>query len=725
MDNRHKEPRTIREQLGAALGVRPAISGGGSVSTYVAAQANPIGRDATAGEGMGRLAAALRPWDRSLDDVMTRITDRQIEEDTKAAELFKMENPEMTKNMEVFRQAALSDPKILELSPHVKKAIEAEILQSSAIHFAADMQDAYTTSGMRNERDASKVMAWGEEYRKQYMEKQGYTSYEDRLFLAQHFAHPSKKALEGLLIKHNNEVESQNSAMLEQQKAQNIQDALAMRRNLTTAAGKYDTKIPAERAGYAQEAAQVILAEAEDMKRLGYSQARIMTFLGNMVLQGNHSASTARQIAQSITVDVGGKPVSLMSQPGVAKGIEQLEEQETSKAWAAESRAHTRRQWQREDAARTATAKGYEYGATGNPDLSRGTIVDKLKLCSPEDYPHFKQAAEDGQRGQFMSMYANPTLASAALALESDLKQGKAGKAEVMELARQGYNPAQVQRLLALADGNATAEGQALLSAQANIAKTYISMIGNVSNEEANELYHSYQNGTSTKPAAGILAQVMMDLPEVNTAFADFVAEKKKEKAEKAGTGEAKDAPLSSLDMQRIAQDFQGQYLDKRIKATKDRYTIEKSQLTDNRQTRSYLTDTKAVEKIGAGSSSFFSRPNPGQAEVFTGAVTNVNTLFADSLASDPAAMQQLGSMKTLQEVLSFVDSRVEGGLTWQEMYFLVRGHSPESKGITDAKNAQTDLYNWFKEKGIKASPPPTASGKAGATKFSRQIEVK
>lgn len=87
--------------------------------------------------------------------------------------------------------------------------------------------------------------------------------------------------------------------------------------------------------------------------------------------------------------------------------------------------------------------------------------------------------------------------------------------------------------------------------------------------------------------------------------------------------------------------------------------------------------------------------------------------------------MQQLGSMKTLQEVLGFVDSRVEGGLTWQEMYFLVRGHSPESKGITDAKNAQTDLYNWFKEKGIKASPPPAASGKAGATKFSRQIEVK
>ena len=728
MDNRNKEPRTIREKLEAIANFRPAMQGGSSLSTYVPAQPNTIGRDPLVGSDIGRLVDALRPWDKALDRAYEAHIDRRILEDKASAELFKAEHPGMTKNIEAFRQAALADPNILNLSPHVKKAIESEILKNNASQFAGSLEDAYSTSGIKNERDPQKVMAWAQEERKQYMQQQGLDKYGDTLELANNFYHPTSRLLDGIIARHSKDVESQNANLLEQQKAQNIQNLLAQKQDLTSPLGGRDTKIPSDRVAYAQDAASAIMGEVEDMKRLGYSQDRVVGFLGKVVLHGNHSARTARQLAQAITVDVNGQKVSLMSQPGIVKGIEQLEEQETDRAWKAETRSHTRLQWQREESARSAITKGYQYGASGEADLSRATVVDRLKLCSPEDYPHFKKAAEDGQKGQFKSLYANPQLATDALALESDLKQGKAGKAAVMRLAQEGYDPTQVQRLLAIADSNSTAEGQAILTAQANLSKTYISMVGDVSAEEAADIYHSYNTGSgSKKPTAGILAQVMMDLPEVNTAFADFVAEKKKEKAEGKTDPLEKDAPLTALDMQRFTQEFQGQFLDKRIKATKERFATEKTEATDNKQTRSYLTNPKNMEITGGSDNSFFpSRSRPAQVEVVNGTVNHLNTLFGDSIAKDPAAAQQLSDAKTLQDVLHFADSRAEGGLSWQEMYFIVRGENPEARGIDNARAAQMDIYNWFKEKGIKATPPPAATARPGAAaKFTRQIEVR
>ena len=726
MDNRNKEPRTIREKLEGALNLRPAVQG--SVHTYIPAQPNRIDRDPFVGSGMGRLVEALRPWDKALDQAYEARIDRKILEDHASGVNFAAEHPGMTRNIETFRQAALADPDVLNFSPHVKKAIEGEILKNNASQFAGSLEDAYSTSEIKNERDPQKVMAWAQEQRKQYMQQQGLDKYDNTIELAQNFYHPTSRLLDGIIARHSKDVESQNANLLEQQKAQNIENILAQKRDLTSPLGGRDTKIPSDRVAYAQDAASAIMGEVEDMKRLGYSQDRVVGFLGKVVLHGSHSARTARQLAQTITVDVNGQKLSLMSQPGIAKGIEQLEEQETDKSFKAESRSHTRMQWQREESARSAITKGYEYGAGGPADLSRAEVVDRLKLCSPEDYPHFKKAAEDGQKGQFKSLYANPQLATDALALESDLKQGKAGKAAVMHLAQEGYDPAQVQRLLAISDSNSTAEGHAILTAQANLSKTYISMVGNVTAEEAADIYHSYNTGSgSKKPTAGILAQVMMDLPDVNTAFADFVAEKKKEKAEGKTDKREKDAPLTALDMQRFTQEFQGQFLDKRIKATKERFATEKTEATDNKQTRSYLTSPKNMEVVGGSDNSFFpSRSRPAQVEVGNGTVNHLNTLFGDSIAKDPTAAQQLSDAKTLQDVLRFADSRAEGGLSWQEMYFIVRGENPEARGIKDARAAQMDIYNWLKEKGIKTSPPPAATAKPGAaTKFTRQIEVR
>ena len=194
----------------------------------------------------------------------------------------------------------------------MKKAIEGEILKNNALQFEASLEDAYSTSGIRNERNPEKVMAWAQDQRKQYMQQQGLDKYDDTISLAQNFAHPTARLLDGIIARHSRDVESQNANMLEQQMAQNIQDTLAAKQNLTSPLGGRDTKIPSDRVAYAQDAASVIMGKAEELKRLGYSQDRVVGFLGKLVLTGNHSARTARQLAQAITVDVNGQKVNLM-----------------------------------------------------------------------------------------------------------------------------------------------------------------------------------------------------------------------------------------------------------------------------------------------------------------------------------------------------------------------------------------------------------------------------
>lgn len=150
----------------------------------------------------------------------------------------------------------------------------------------------------------------------------------------------------------------------------------------------YNVHIPAERQSYVTDAAQVIMGKAEEMKKLGYSQDRVLGMLGKAVLMGNHSAAVAEGLAKSLTVNINGKPVSLLSQPGIAKGIEALKDKEIKRAWQAESRSHTREEWARQRAVRNAMSAGTAYGSQ-NDDLTRETVVDKLHLCTDETYPEF------------------------------------------------------------------------------------------------------------------------------------------------------------------------------------------------------------------------------------------------------------------------------------------------------------------------------------------------
>ena len=331
-----------------------------------------------------------------------KLLDRRIAEDKSAASLFTVENPELTKNMEAWRQASEKDERILNMNPYVKKYIKQEILKSSALGFDAALKDGYVTSGMVNERDPEKILKWGQEFRKQYTEQAGIKGEGkdmDQLDIAEHYTAYTTASLDNLLGKHNRDVESQNANLLEQQMFQNISDTLAGKMNPLT--GGYNVHIPAERQSYVTDAAQVIMGKAEEMKKLGYSQDRVMGMLGKAVLMGNHSAAVAEGLAQSLTVNINGKTVSLLSQPGIAKGIEALKDKEIERAWQAESRAHTREEWVRQREVRNAMSAGTAYGSQ-NDDLTRETVVDKLHLCTDETYPEFVRNARAAAQGRYL-----------------------------------------------------------------------------------------------------------------------------------------------------------------------------------------------------------------------------------------------------------------------------------------------------------------------------------
>ena len=57
---------------------------------------------------------------------------------------------------------------------------------------------------------------------------------------------------------------------------------------------------------------------------------------------GDHPAAVAEGLAKSLTVNINGKPVNLLSQPGIAKGIEALKDKEIERAWQAEYHGRTR-----------------------------------------------------------------------------------------------------------------------------------------------------------------------------------------------------------------------------------------------------------------------------------------------------------------------------------------------------------------------------------------------
>lgn len=691
---REREAKTIKKDLGGTAALTPTINAQG-LNSFSNARTGEVGYDRYAGSPMRQIAASLSSYEPSIAHAYTKMLDRQIAEDKSAASLFTVENPEQTKNMEAWRQASEKNDRVLNMSPYVKKYIKQEILKSSALGFDAALKDGYVTSGMVNERDPEKILKWGQEFRKQYTEQAGIKGEGkdmDQLDIAEHYTAYTTTSLDNLLGKHNRDVESQNANLLEQQMFQNISDTLAGKMNPLT--GGYNVHIPAERQSYVTDAAQVIMGKAEEMKKLGYSQDRVMGMLGKAVLMGNHSAAVAEGLAQSLTVNVNGKPVNLLSQPGIAKGIEALKDKEIERAWQTESRAHTRMEWARQREVRNAMSAGTAYGSQ-NDDLTRETVVGKLRLCTDETYPEFVRHAQAAAQGRYLKPENQIDLGR----LKYDIITGSAGLAAVEEGIRTGsIPPSEASTYQNLALTQKGGENTNLSSSIQDIGKTFLSAITGASVEEAGALYMAYSTGR--KAPVGVIAEAMSQLPGITTEFESFINEQRAKKGKE-------DAALTQSEMLLYKQQFVAEKLPASINTLKERYAVEKAATSetaaDKKAFSNMMQDRVPTIYDEEQNKWGYTAYNPIKVKAYTSSFNALNTLFPDQIPE-----QDYRGMHSVQDMLAYAQSHTPGGLSWQNTFFIAVGATPDSLGVTTMQQALDYIPKHFEQMGYKVKPKPT-----------------
>ena len=486
-------------------------------------------------------------------------------------------------------------------------------------------------------------------------------------------------------------MESQNANLLEQQMFQNISDTLAGKMNPLT--GGYNVHIPAERQSYVTDAAQVIMGKAEEMKKLGYSQDRVLGMLGKAVLMGNHSAAVAEGLAKSLTININGKPVSLLSQPGIAKGIEALKDKEIERAWQAESRSHTREEWARQRAIRNAMSAGTAYGSQ-NDDLTRETVVDKLHLCTDETYPEFVRNARVAAQGRYLKPENQIDLGR----LKYGIITGTDGLAAVEEGIRTGRIPpseASVYQNLALSQK--AGENTNLSSSIQDIGKTFLSAITGASVEEAGAMYMAYSTGR--KAPVGVIAEAMSQLPGITTEFESFINEQRAKKGKQ-------DAALTQSEMLLYKQQFIAEKLPTSISTLKERYAVEKAATSENAADKKAFSNMmqdrvptiydEEQNKWG------YTAYNPIKAKAYTSSFNALNTLFPDQIPEE-----DYRGMHSVQDMLAYAQSHTPGGLSWQNTFFIAVGATPDSLGVTTIQQAIDYIPKHFEQMGYKVKPRP------------------
>ena len=457
--------------------------------------------------------------------------------------------------------------------------------------------------------------------------------------------------------------------------------------------GGYNVHIPAERQSYVTDAAQVIMGKAEEMKKLGYSQDRVLGMLGKAVLMGNHSAAVAEGLAKSLTININGKPVSLLSQPGIAKGIEALKDKEIERAWQAESRSHTREEWARQRAIRNAMSAGTAYGSQ-NDDLTRETVVDKLHLCTDETYPEFVRNAQLASQARFYSPENTINIGR----LKYNIGVGTQGWADIEDAVHnKALPPKEAVDLMNFFIAKKNGEIEHYSSSIQDIGKTFLSAITGASVEEAGAMYMAYSTGR--KAPVGVIAEAMSQLPGITTEFESFINEQRAKKGKE-------DAALTQSEMLLYKQQFIAEKLPTSISTLKERYAVEKAATSENAADKKAFSNMmqdrvptiydEEQNKWG------YTAYNPIKAKAYTSSFNALNTLFPDQIPE-----QDYRGMHSVQDMLAYAQSHTPGGLSWQNTFFIAVGATPDSLGVTTIQQAIDYIPKHFEQMGYKVKPRP------------------
>ena len=450
------------------------------------------------------------------------------------------ENPEVTKNMEAFKELGLSNPEFQNKNPYVKRAIEASILENQALQLKAGAIDYYNTSGLRNERDPSKVQSSLAEWTKNEIERSGLKNYNDPLLMAQHFEAPVRQMESALLAQHNQDVESQNVNLLFEQYSQKFDNILFSQTNILN--GGKNVNIPRDRVTVNDVAVQTFQTFNKELTNLGVRTDQIMPFFQAQLLSGKFTASQAEAIGKAVTFDRNGEKVSLASQPGFAKALSRLKDDEMDRAWKGEVRGRQRAAWAREDAARNSANWGIKDAFNGKPlmlNLKERGLTDAMDIKAYQDAFNLANSV------QFTSAYSTPGRAADALQFQFDLLTGAKGPADIISAASSGaMSPTEAQSFISIAAKNNSDEGRMVSAAMQDVAEVALADYLNITRSEASSLM---QQGIKDLPEHISAAREKAQAEAMN-----FYAAYEKEKAA-SGKGSYTALDITQLKQKHIA----------------------------------------------------------------------------------------------------------------------------------------------------------------------------
>jgi hypothetical protein len=529
--------------------VRERLDKGGNLSSPINSQRldsfakffpGTVGRDYSAGGDWGQILRGLGQLDRGIGKAAQDIMDRHVAKWIAEGGEWARENPEVTKNMEAFQKLGLSNPEFQNKNPYVKRAIEASILENQALQLKAGAIDYYNTSGLRNERDPSKVQSSLAEWTKNEIERSGLKNYNDPLLMAQHFEAPVRQMESALLAQHNQDVESQNVNLLFEQYSQKFDNILFSQTNILN--GGKNVNIPRDRATVNDVAAQTFQAFNKELTNLGVRTDQIMPFFQAQLLSGKFTASQAEAIGKAVTFDRNGEKVSLASQPGFAKALSRLKDDEMDRAWKGEVRGRQRAAWAREDAARNSANWGIKDAFNGKPlmlNLKERGLTDAMDIKAYQDAFNLANSV------QFTSAYSTPGRAADALQFQFDLLTGAKGPADIISAASSGaMSPTEAQSFISIAAKNNSDEGRMVSAAMQDVAEVALADSLNITRSEASSLM---QQGIKDLPEHISAAREKAQAEAMN-----FYAAYEKEKAA-SGKGSYTALDITQLKQKHIA----------------------------------------------------------------------------------------------------------------------------------------------------------------------------
>lgn len=476
--------------------VRERLDKGGNLSSPINSQRldsfakffpGTVGRDYSAGGDWGQILRGLGQLDRGIGKAAQDIMDRHVAKWIAEGAEWARENPEVTKNMEAFKELGLSNPEFQNKNPYVKRAIEASILENQALQLKAEALDHYNTSGLRNERDASKVQSAMSEWTKDAIERSGLKNYNDPLLLAQHFEAPVRQMQETLLAQHNQDVERQNVNLLFEQASQEFDNLIFGQTNILNNGGK-NINIPRDRATVNNVAIQALHGLTEKFTNLGMREDQIMPFLQAQVLSGKFTASQAEAIGKGLVFDRNGTQVCLASQPGFSKALSRLKDEEMDRAERREKMAAWRETRAREDAARNGANWGVQDNLAGK-SLQEALTARGLDKADAATIQAYKQGYDIASSVRFTSAYSTPMRAEQASQFQYDLLTGMKGPADVVSAVRDGEMTSQeAQSFISIAAKNNSDEGRMVSAAMQDVAEVTLADSLNITRSEASSL---------------------------------------------------------------------------------------------------------------------------------------------------------------------------------------------------------------------------------------------